>query len=194
MKAQMIEKNGFPKPIGLLLIFLMISLVCFVQCLFSQTANTKTTGKKFYFPGVEETTEIQVEAWMVNIERFEQELVKSDPEVEIEEWMVNESCWNKGYISEFQAEECEPNINVEAWMVNIERFEQELVKSDPEVEIEAWMLNDSHWLVSTSTYYTQNENEEEEVKIEEWMCDEDYWGDVYYTYKTEEGSKKKRDK
>jgi hypothetical protein len=158
MKAQMIEKNGFPKPIGLLRIFLMISLVCFVQCLFSQTANTKTTGKKFYFPRVEKTTEIQVEAWM-----------------------VNDSCWNKGYISEFQAEGCEPDINVEAWMVNIERFEQELVKSDPEVEIEAWMvnierfeqklvkndpeveieewmLNDSYWLVSTSTYYTQNED------------------------------------
>ena len=171
MKAQMIEKNGFPKPIGLLLIFLTISLVCLVQCLFSQIANENTTGKKFDFPRVEEEAEIQVE-----------------------EWMVNESYWNNGYISEFQAEECETEINVEAWMVNIERFEQELVKSDPEVEIEEWMYDDSYWLVSTSTYYTQNEDEEEEVKIEEWMCDEDYWGDVYYIYKTEEGSKKKRDK
>ena len=144
MKAQMIEKNGFPKLIGFMLIFLMISLVCFAQCLFNQTANASTTGEKFDFPGVEKTTEIQVEAWM-----------------------VNESCWNNEGISDLKTEEDEPEINVEPWMVNIEKFEQELVKSDPEVEIEEWMLNDSYWLVSTSTYYTQNENQEEEVKIEE---------------------------
>ena len=48
----------------------------------------------------------------------------------------------KEYISEFQTEECEPEINVEPWMVNIEKFEQELVKSDPEVEIEEWMYNE----------------------------------------------------
>ena len=64
MKAQMIEKNGFPKPIGFMLIFLMISMVCFAQCLFSQTAKANTTGEKFDFPGVEKTAEIRVEAWM----------------------------------------------------------------------------------------------------------------------------------
>ena len=85
MKTQMIEKNGFPKPIGFMMIFLMISLVCLVQCLFRQSASAKTTGEKFDFPKVEKEAEIQVEAWIVNFERFEQELVKSDPEVEIEE-------------------------------------------------------------------------------------------------------------
>ena len=35
----------------------------------------------------------------------------------------------------------ELEINVDVWMVNIERFEQELVKSDPEVEIEEWMYD-----------------------------------------------------
>jgi len=50
------------------------------------------------------------------------------------------------YISEYKVEECEPEINVEPWMVNIEKFEQELVKSDPEVEIEEWMYNKYFWL------------------------------------------------
>ena len=66
MKAQMIEKNGFPKPIGFIMIFLMISLICFAQCLFNQNANASTTGEKFDFPGVEKTTEIQVGALRVN--------------------------------------------------------------------------------------------------------------------------------
>ncbi|GAI41252.1 unnamed protein product, partial [marine sediment metagenome] len=60
MKAQMIEKNGFPKPIGFIMIFLMISLVCLIQCIFSQTVNSKTTGNKFDFPRVEEEAEIHV--------------------------------------------------------------------------------------------------------------------------------------
>ena len=60
MKAQMIEKNGFPKPIGFMFIFLMISLICLAQCLFSQAVNANTTGEKFDFPGVEKRIEIQV--------------------------------------------------------------------------------------------------------------------------------------
>ena len=66
MKSQMIEKNGFPKLIGFMLIFLMISLICFAQCLFNQTANANTTGEEFDFAEVEKTTEIQVGAFMVN--------------------------------------------------------------------------------------------------------------------------------
>jgi len=62
----MIEKNGFPKPIGFMMIFLMISLICLVQCLFNQTTNANIAGNKFVFPEVEEKVEIQVEAWMLN--------------------------------------------------------------------------------------------------------------------------------
>jgi hypothetical protein len=61
MKAQMIEKNGFPKPIGFMMIFILISLVCLAQCLFSQTTNANIVSEKFDFPGVEKTTEIQIE-------------------------------------------------------------------------------------------------------------------------------------
>ena len=66
MKAQMIEKNGFPKPIGFMMIFLLISLICFAQCLFSQNAKANTMGEKFDFPGVVKATEIQVGALRVN--------------------------------------------------------------------------------------------------------------------------------
>ena len=64
MKTQMIEKNGFPKPIGFIMIFLMISLICLAQCIFSQIVNANTTGNKFGFSGVEQETVIQVEEVM----------------------------------------------------------------------------------------------------------------------------------
>ncbi|MBE9510420.1 MAG: hypothetical protein IMY71_06035 [Bacteroidetes bacterium] len=163
MKAQMIEKSGFPKPLGLLLIFIIMGLLCLVQGVFSQPLNTNVTVNKIYFPVVEEETEIQVEAWM-----------------------IDESYWLKNYKSRFKAEESESEICIEPWMLNFEEFEQKLTDNDPKIEIEEWMYNDSFWLVSTSTYYTQNEDQEEEVKIEEWMYDENFWGNVYYTYKTEE--------
>jgi len=66
MKAQMIEKNGFPRPIGFMMIFLLISLICFAQCLFNQTANANTTGEKFDLAEVEKTTEIQAGTLRVN--------------------------------------------------------------------------------------------------------------------------------
>ena len=143
MKAQVVEKNCFSKSIGLLFIFLMISITCSVQCLFSQTANANTIGKKFDFPEAEEEAEIQVEAWM-----------------------VNNSCWNNEYITEFQTEESEPEISIEPWMLNFEEFEQALADDDPEIKIEEWMCNETYWFISANSCITQNEVREEEIKPE----------------------------
>lgn len=85
MKAQMIEKNGFPKPIGFMLIFLMISMVCFAQCLFSQTDNANTTGERINFTIVEAQTEKHVDALLVN-----ESYLNTEKEVKIDEWMYNE--------------------------------------------------------------------------------------------------------
>ena len=133
MKEQVVEKNFFPKPIGLISIFLMISMICLVQCIFSQTANANTIGEKFDFSKVEEEAEIQVEAWM-----------------------LNDSCWNNENISEFQTEESEPEISIESWMLNFEEFEQELTNNDPEIELEEWMYNDAYWHISINSCITQN--------------------------------------
>jgi hypothetical protein len=35
MKARIIEKNGFPKPLGLFLIIVILSLTCFVNLVFA---------------------------------------------------------------------------------------------------------------------------------------------------------------
>lgn len=163
MKAQMIEKNGFPKPLGLLFILIIMGLLCLVQCAFSQPLTTNITDNKIYFPVVEEETEIQVEAWM-----------------------IDESCWLKNYKSRFIAEESEQEICIEPWMLNFEEFEQKVTDNDPEIEIEEWMYNDSFWLISTDSYSTQNEEQDEEIKLEEWMYDLNYWREVFNEPETEE--------
>ena len=77
MKSQVIHKNGFPKLFGLLLIFMLISLLCLVQCMFNETVSTKTTYDNYNLPGIELETEIQVKTLM-----------------------IDESCRNKDNISE----------------------------------------------------------------------------------------------
>ena len=163
MKAQMIEKSGFPKPLGLLFIFIIMSLLCLVQCIFSQPLTTNIMVNNIYFPVVEEETEIQVEAWM-----------------------IDDTCWLQNYKSTFIAEEFEPEINIVPWMLNFEEFEQKVTDNDPKIEIEKWMIDDSSWLIPTDSYITQNEEKDEEIKLKEWMCDLKYWKEVYYEHEIEE--------
>ena len=77
MKSQVIHKNGFPKLFGLLLIFMLISLLCFVQCMFNETVSAKTTYDNYNLQGIELETKIQVKTLM-----------------------IDESCRNKDNISE----------------------------------------------------------------------------------------------
>ena len=77
MKSQVIDKNGFPKLFGLLLIFMLISLLCLVQGMFNETVSAKTTYDNFDMPGIELETKIQVKTLM-----------------------IDESCRNKDNISE----------------------------------------------------------------------------------------------
>ena len=77
MKSQVIDKNGFPKLFGLLLIFMLISLLCFVQCMFNETVSAKTTYDNYNLQGIELETKIQVKTLV-----------------------IDESCRNKDNISE----------------------------------------------------------------------------------------------
>ena len=42
MKAQIIEKNSFPKPLGMLLIFFLISVTCFANLVLANQSDQKT--------------------------------------------------------------------------------------------------------------------------------------------------------
>ena len=159
----MIEKSGFPNPLGLLFILIIMSLLCLVQGAFSQPLTTNITVIKKYIPVVEEETEIKVEAWM-----------------------IDDTCWLQNHNSGFIAEEFEPEIIIEPWMLNFEEFEQKVTDNDPEIKIEEWMYNDSFWLILTDSYSTQNEEQDEEIKLEEWMYDLNYWREVFNEPETEE--------
>lgn len=190
MKAQMIEKSGFPKPLGLLLIFIIMSLLCLVQCVFSQPLTANITDNKIYFPVVEEETEIQIEAWMIDdtcwlqnyrsgfiaeefepeisilpgvlfYEEFKKELADDDLEIEIEEWMVDERYWLKDNKSGLEVKKSKSEISTKQWMLTYAYLEQELVDIDPEPEIEEWMIDDSYWLISTKNCDKQNEVQED---------------------------------
>ena len=89
MKSQVIDKNGFPKLFELLLIFMLISLLCLVQCMFNKTVSAKTTYDNYNLPGIELEAEIQAKTWM-----------------------VDESCRNNDNISELIAEEKEPEKEI----------------------------------------------------------------------------------
>ncbi len=162
MKVEMIEKSGFPKPQGLLLILLIIGLLCFVQCAFSQPLNTNISDDKVYYPGVKEETQPQIEACI-----------------------LKDTSLLQNYNSGFIPEEFEPEISIEPWMLNFEVFEQKVIDNDPEIEIEEWMTDDSYWLISTDSYSKQNEEQDEEIKLEVWMYDLTYWNKVSYKHEIE---------
>ena len=42
MKTQIIEKNSFPKPLGMLLIFFLISVTCFANLVLANQSDSKT--------------------------------------------------------------------------------------------------------------------------------------------------------
>lgn len=44
MKSQIIEKNGFLKPLGLILIIIVLSLTCFVNLVFANGTSTPEPG------------------------------------------------------------------------------------------------------------------------------------------------------
>ena len=190
MKAQMIEKSGFPKPLGLLLILIIMSLLCLVQCVFSQPLTVNIMDNTIYLPVVEEETGIQVEAWMIDdscwlqeyksgfiveesepeisilpgiliYEEFKKELADDDLEIEIEEWMIDERYWLKDNKSGLEVKKSKSKISTKQWILIYADLEQELVDIDPEPEIEEWMIDDSYWLISTKNCDKQNEVQED---------------------------------
>ena len=46
MKTQIIEKNSFPKPLGMLLIFFLISVTCFANLVFASQSDLKTLNEE----------------------------------------------------------------------------------------------------------------------------------------------------
>ena len=95
MKSQVIEKNGFPKLFGLLLIFILISLLCLVQCMFNKTVSAKTTYDNNNLPSIELETKIQAKTWMVDENCRNEEnksglfAKKNEPEIIAEPWIVS---------------------------------------------------------------------------------------------------------
>jgi hypothetical protein len=146
MKAQVIEKYNFTKPLGMVLILITISLICLAQCLPGQNANVESTGEKFDFLRIEEESEIQ-----------------------IEEWMIDESYWNKRNTFDFLIEETEPEIQIEKWMVDFSINENIYAENEPEIKVEPWMYETAFWTTSKETRLANKENQEEEVIIEHWI-------------------------
>ena len=141
MKAQVVEKNGFPKPLGIILIIVAISLICLAQCLFTQVADAQTTGVKFNFLSVEEEPEIQIEEWMIDFSTNENILVEKEPEIKVEPWMYETAFWA---------------TSKKTQLANNEYQEEE-------VKIEPWMYNNIFWLFPEGSFYVQNEFKEDEV-------------------------------
>ena len=46
MKTQIIEKNSFPKPLGMLLIFFLISVTCFANLVIANQSDSRTLDEK----------------------------------------------------------------------------------------------------------------------------------------------------
>ena len=45
MKTKIIDKNNFPKPLGMLMIFFLISVTCFANLVFANQPDSKTLDK-----------------------------------------------------------------------------------------------------------------------------------------------------
>ena len=46
MKTQIIEKNSFPKPLGMLLIFFLISVTCFANLVLTNQSDSRILDEK----------------------------------------------------------------------------------------------------------------------------------------------------
>ena len=155
MKAQMIEENGFPKPQGLLIMLLVIGLLCFLQCVFSQAYDNTILADNSNFPINEGETNSGL------IADIEQNTADIDPEPEIEEWMIDESYWLKNYRSGLEAEESKPEVSIKQLKLILADLEQNQAYINSEPEIEEWMTDGSYWLISTKNCDKQNEVKED---------------------------------
>lgn len=62
MKTQIIEKNSFPKPLGMLMIFFLISITCFANLVLANQADLKTFDEEqSAFSKIEINTGLQQE-------------------------------------------------------------------------------------------------------------------------------------
>ena len=122
MKTQILEKNGLPKPLGMLMIVLIIGLACFIQLLFTQPVHAQKRPD------------------------FEQVMAEKEPEVQIEAWMTDPGYWNNGDIAAFLSQDPEPEITIEGWMTDFSTPAVACAPRGSSYEIEPWMFDETMWV------------------------------------------------
>jgi len=167
MKAQVIEKNGFPKPLGLMLIVIILSIACYVLFLSGQSltddiyvsGNLKTAPKVYLWQKSELPDNNKSESGDTQHGSVFMIWSLSDQE---ENGESEESGFN---------ESREESINLGLDFI-VEEIEQE-------IPIEEWMYEESYWSSAKKAEVVKNElfeeEEDEEIKIEPWMYEEKYW-------------------
>ncbi len=155
MKTQVIDKNGFPKPLGLACILTVVGIFCFILFLsgFSLPNNTyKTVSKK---------TKKSEYSGNQKMESGEEQ--------------------NGSVVTEEEAEKNEETKENEFGKANFSTALDFILKEavEEEILIEEWMYEESYWPSAKKADVVKNElfeeEEDEEIKIETWMYEEKYW-------------------
>lgn len=131
MKTQLTQQNGFPKPVGFVIILITISIIGLLQCILTTFARAQS----------------------VNLE-----VITIDPEPEIENWMIDANSWLEN-MKVFQAREEDPEVKLQEWMFNFTGSWNQMKYAEGEVQIEDWMVNTDEWLNSGLDYLAGDDDE-----------------------------------
>jgi len=155
MKTQVIDKNGFPKPLGIAFILTVVGIFCFILFLsgFSLPNNTyKTVNKKT------KKSEYSGNQKMESGEEQNGSVVTEEEAEQNEETKENKFS--------------EANFSTALDFILKEAVEEKIL-------IEEWMYDESFWSSAKKAEVVKNElfeeEEDEEIKIEPWMYEEKYW-------------------
>ena len=155
MKAHVTQQNGFPKPVGFVMILIAISILGLLQCILSTFVSAQN----------------------VNLEVL---TIESEPE--IENWMIDSWYWLDNTKILFQVREENPEPKLEEWMFNFSEVRTHMMYAEDEVLIEDWMVNPDEWLNSIQDWLT--EEDDIEILLEAWMLNSKGWIDFKYFTQT----------
>ena len=155
MKAHVTQQNGFPKPVGFIMILIAISILGLLQCILSTFVSAQN----------------------VNLE-----VITIEQEPEIENWMIDSCLWLDNTKILFQVREENPDLKLEEWMFNFFEVRNHMLYVEDEVQMEDWMVNPDEWLNSIQDYLT--EEEDYELQLEAWMLNSKGWIDFKYFTQT----------
>ena len=155
MKAHVTQQNGFPKPVGFVMILIAISILGLLQCILSTFVHAQN----------------------VNLE-----VITIEPEPEIENWMTDSWYLLDNTKILFQIREENPELKLEEWMFNFSEVGPHMMYAEDEVQIEDWMVNPDEWLNSIQDWLT--EDDDDELPLEAWMLSSKGWIDFKYFTQT----------